>query len=594
MAKQTKQKNSVTSFFWYYLKGYKWQLSIITIAIVFSTYLQVKAPEYTGKAIEELATYAGTYFAMGEADKGPFVSIIKLLVGLYLLNFIAMFIQNILMSLVTGKSTNHMRINLFKKLERMTISYFDTHKDGEILSRFTSDLDNISNTMNQALIQVLTNISMMIGVLIMMFRANVQMTWATLAAAPFAILIAAYIIKKAEKSVAVQQENVGKLNGYINEKISGQKVIITNGLEDETIEAFEVLNQEVKQATFKGQVYSGLLFPTMQGISLLNTAIVIFFGGWLVLDGNMDKAAGLGLIVMFIQYSQQFYMPLTQISSQFSMLQLAFTGARRLNEIFDVDDEFERENTIDIDGIHKEVALENVDFSYEEGTPILKKVNLKAKKGEMVALVGPTGSGKTTVMNLLNRFYNVDGGSISIDGVDIRDISLPSLRSNIGIVLQESVLFSGTIRENILFGNEEATEEEMISAAKQANIHEFIMSLEKGYDTEINDENSVFSVGQKQLMSIARTILTEPSLLILDEATSNVDTVTESRIQKAMENIIAGRTSFVIAHRLKTILNADYIVVLNQGEVIEEGTHEELLEARGFYAELYENQFVFE
>ena len=594
MAKQTKQKNSVTSFFWYYLKGYKWQLSIITIAIVFSTYLQVKAPEYTGKAIEELATYAGTYFAMGEADKGSFVSIIKLLVGLYLLNFIAMFIQNILMSLVTGKSTNHMRINLFKKLERMTISYFDTHKDGEILSRFTSDLDNISNTMNQALIQVLTNISMMIGVLIMMFRANVQMTWATLAAAPFAILIAAYIIKKAEKSVAVQQENVGKLNGYINEKISGQKVIITNGLEDETIEAFEVLNQEVKQATFKGQVYSGLLFPTMQGISLLNTAIVIFFGGWLVLDGNMDKAAGLGLIVMFIQYSQQFYMPLTQISSQFSMLQLAFTGARRLNEIFDVDDEFERENTIDIDGIHKEVALENVDFSYEEGTPILKKVNLKAKKGEMVALVGPTGSGKTTVMNLLNRFYNVDGGSISIDGVDIRDISLPSLRSNIGIVLQESVLFSGTIRENILFGNEEATEEEMISAAKQANIHEFIMSLEKGYDTEINDENSVFSVGQKQLMSIARTILTEPSLLILDEATSNVDTVTESRIQKAMENIIAGRTSFVIAHRLKTILNADYIVVLNQGEVIEEGTHEELLEARGFYAELYENQFVFE
>ena len=594
MAKQTKKKNSVTSFFWYYLKGYKWQLSIITIAIVFSTYLQVKAPEYTGKAIEELAKYAGTYMAMGSADKSPFVSIIKLLVGLYLLNWIAMFIQNILMSLVTGKSTNHMRINLFKKLEKMTISYFDTHKDGEILSRFTSDLDNISNTMNQALIQVLTNISMMIGVLIMMFRANVQMTWATLAAAPFAIIIAAFIIKQAEKSVAVQQENVGKLNGYINEKISGQKVIITNGLEDETIDGFEVLNQEVKQATFKGQVYSGLLFPTMQGISLLNTAIVIFFGGWLVLNGDMDKAAGLGLIVMFIQYSQQFYMPLTQISSQFSMLQLAFTGARRLNEIFDVDDEFERENTIDIDGIHQEVALENVDFSYEKEKPILKQVNLKAKKGEMVALVGPTGSGKTTVMNLLNRFYNVDNGSIKIDGVDIRDISLSSLRSNIGIVLQESVLFSGTIRENIVFGNEEATEEEMISAAKQANIHDFIMSLEKGYETEINDENSIFSVGQKQLMSIARTILTEPSLLILDEATSNVDTVTESRIQKAMENIIQGRTSFVIAHRLKTILNADYIVVLNQGEVIEEGTHEELLEARGFYAELYENQFVFE
>ena len=594
MAKKATKKNSVTSFFWYYLKGYKWQLTIITIAIIISTYLQVKAPEYTGKAIEELAKYAGTVFAGGEGDKSPFTSVIKLLVGLYLLNWISMFIQNILMSLVTGKSTNHMRINLFKKLERMTIQYFDNTKDGEILSRFTSDLDNISNTMNQALIQVLTNISMMIGVLFMMFRANIQMTWATLAISPIAIIIAAIIIKKAEKSVAIQQENIGRLNGYINEKISGQKVIITNGLEEETIEDFEVLNQEVKQATFKGQVYSGLLFPTMQGISLLNTAIVIFFGGWLVLNGDMEKAAGLGLIVMFIQYSQQFYMPLTQISSQFSMLQLAFTGARRLNEIFDVDDEFERETVSEIDGIHKEVVLDNVDFSYEKGTPILKQVNLRAKKGEMVALVGPTGSGKTTVMNLLNRFYNVDGGSITIDGKDIRDISLPSLRSHIGIVLQESVLFSGTIRDNIIFGNEDATEEEMISAAKQANIHEFIMTLEKGYDTEINDENSVFSVGQKQLMSIARTILTEPSLLILDEATSNVDTVTESRIQKAMENIIEGRTSFVIAHRLKTILNADYIVVLNQGEVIEEGTHEQLLEARGFYAELYENQFVFE
>ncbi len=594
MSKKNSSKNSVSRFFWEYLKVYNWQLMVITVAIIFSTYLQVKAPQYTGKAIEELTKYAGTYFSVQVADKGPFVSIIKLLVGLYLLNWIAMFIQNILMSAVTGKSTNQMRINLFKKLEKMTINYFDNHQDGEILSRFTSDLDNISNTMNQALIQVLTNISMMIGVLIMMFRENIEMTWATLAISPIAVIIAIFIIKKAEKSVEVQQANVGKLNGYIDEKISGQKVIITNGLEEETIAGFEELNEEVKNATFKGQVYSGLLFPTMQGISLLNTAIVIFFGGVLVLNGDMDKAAGLGLIVMFIQYSQQFYMPLTQISSQFSMLQLAFTGARRLNEIFVVDDEFEKEDTIEITGVNKKVTLKDVDFSYEQGVPILKNINLEAKKGQMIALVGPTGSGKTTVMNLLNRFYNVDSGSILIDDVDIRDISLKSLRSHIGIVLQESVLFSGTIRDNIIFGNETASEEEMIVAAKQANIHEFIMSLENGYDTKINDENSVFSVGQKQLISIARTILTNPSLLILDEATSNVDTVTESRIQKAMENIIEGRTSFVIAHRLKTILNADYIIVLNQGEVIEEGTHEELIEAHGFYAELYENQFVFE
>ena len=587
-------KNSVSSFFWRYLRVYKLQLFVIIIAIIFSTYLQVKAPQYTGKAIEELAKYAGTYFATQQADKAPFVSVIKLLIGLYVLNWISMFIQNILMSFVTGNSTNNMRIDLFKKLERINIKFFDTHQDGEILSRFTSDLDNISNTMNQALIQVLTNVSMMVGVLFMMFRENVQMSLATLAISPFAIIVAIVIIKQAEKNVGVQQENIGKLNGYIDEKISGQKVIITNGLEEETIEGFEVLNKEVKKATFKGQVFSGLLFPTMQGISILNTAIVIIAGGFLVLNGSGDKAAGLGLIVMFIQYSQQFYMPLTQISSQFSMLQLAFTGAKRLNEIFDVEDEYEKETVVDIDGIHNTVTLEHVDFSYEPGKPILKDINITASKGQMVALVGPTGSGKTTVMNLLNRFYNVDKGSIKLDGTDVQDISLASLRSHIGIVLQDSVIFSGTIRDNLVFGKPDASEEEMILAAKQANIHDFIMSLDEGYDTPVNDENSVFSVGQKQLISIARTIITDPSLLILDEATSNVDTVTESRIQKAMENIISGRTSFVIAHRLKTILNADYIVVLNQGEIIEEGTHEELIERQGFYAELYQNQFVFE
>ncbi|MGO3732976.1 MAG: ABC transporter ATP-binding protein [Vagococcus sp.] len=592
--KKESNKTSIIHFFWYYLRMHKLKLIVIMVAIIFSTYLQVKAPQYSGKAIEELAKYAGTYFATQHADKGPFVSVIKLLVGLYLLNWIAMFVQNMLMSAVTGKSTNKMRINLFKKLERITIQYFDEHQDGEILSRFTSDLDNISNTMNQALIQVLTNMSMMVGVLIMMFRENVKMSWATLGISPLAILIAVYIIKQAEKNVAIQQENIGKLNGYVDEKISGQKVIITNGLEEETIDGFNTLNEDVKKATFKGQVYSGLLFPTMQGISLLNTAIVIFFGGWLVLNGDIDKAAGLGLIVMFIQYSQQFYMPLTQISSQFSMLQLAFTGARRLNDIFSVDDEYERPDVTELTGVEKEVSLNDVNFSYVEGKPILKNVTMKAKKGQMVALVGPTGSGKTTVMNLLNRFYNVDSGSITIDDSDIRDVSLQSLRSNIGIVLQESVLFSGTIRDNLIFGKRDATDEEIESAAKQAHIHDFIMSLEDGYQTYVNDENSVFSVGQKQLISIARTILTNPSLLILDEATSNVDTVTESRIQKAMETIVEGRTSFVIAHRLKTILNADYIVVLNQGEIIEEGTHHELIAKEGFYAELYENQFVFE
>lgn len=589
-----KKKPSVLSFFWEYLSVYKFKLIIIVVAIICSTYLQVKAPQFTGKAIEELANYAGQYMAVGSADKSPFTSVIKLLVGLYALNWIAMFVQNFLMSRLTGQSTNNMRINLFSKLQRMKISYFDTHQDGETLSRFTSDLDNISNTMNQALIQVLTNISMLVGVVIMMFREDAKMTWITLGMSPIAIVIAIVIIKKAETHMAMQQKNVGRLNGYIDEKISGQKVIITNGLEDETMAGFDTLNQEVKQATFKGQVYSGLLLPTMQGISLLNTAIVIFAGGWLVSSGSIEKAAGLGLIVMFIQYSQQFYMPLTQISSQFSMLQLAFTGARRLNEVFVQPDEPKGNTDVALTGLNKNVTLSHVDFSYIPDKPILKDISMEAKKGQMVALVGPTGSGKTTVMNLLNRFYDVNSGDITIDNRDIRDVSLDSLREHIGIVLQDSILFSGTIRDNITFGKPDATSEEVIHAAKQANIHDFIMSLDEGYDTFVSDENSIFSVGQKQLISIARTIITDPSLLILDEATSNVDTVTESRIQKAMETIIDGRTSFVIAHRLKTILNADYIIVLNQGEIIEKGTHDDLIKQKGFYAELYQNQFVFE
>lgn len=578
------------SFFWDYLRHFKLRLSVIIIAIIGSTYLQVKAPKYISEAIQELANYATRLFTTGVDDKSDFVHIIWMLVIFYVLLAGGTFIQNILMAGVAGHSTNKMRLDLFKRMEKLSIRFFDSHRDGEMLSRFTSDLDNISNTLNQALTQVLSNLALMIGVIIMMFQQNVKLSWITLAASPFAILAATLVIRQARKYVNLQQDSIGELNGYIDEKISGQKVIITNGLEEETIDGFIGYNNTVKKATYKGQVYSGLLFPMMQGISLFNTAIVIFFGGSMALDGQVDRTVALGLIVMFVQYSQQFYMPLTQISSQYSMLQLAITGARRVSEIFDETPEFERPDVKAIDGIHEEVRLDHVDFAYVSEKPVLKDVSISAKKGQMVALVGPTGSGKTTIMNLLNRFYNVDNGAIYIDGTDIRDIQLASLRKEIGIVLQDSVLFSGTIRDNIVFGKTDATDEEIESATKQAHIHDFIMSLEKGYETEISDENSIFSVGQKQLISIARTIITNPSLLILDEATSNVDTVTESKIQKAMENIIAGRTSFVIAHRLKTILNADYIVVLKEGTVIEEGTHESLLKEKGFYSELYHNQ----
>ncbi|MBC1292997.1 ABC transporter ATP-binding protein [Listeria booriae] len=584
----------IVRFFWHYLKAYKWQMTVIILAVIGATYLQVKAPEYIGKAIQELANYAQRLFTTGVDDKTDFVHIIWMLILFYVLLAAATFIQTILMAGVSGRATNRMRIGLFRKMEKLSIRFFDGHKDGEMLSRFTSDLDNISNTLNQALVQVLSNVALMIGVIIMMYQQNVKLATVTLILAPVAIVIAALIIRKARKYVDMQQDRLGELNGYIDEKISGQKIVITNGLEEETIEGFVKHNNIVKDATFKGQVYSGLLFPMMQGISLVNTAVVIFFGGWLALDGSIERTAALGLIVMFVQYSQQFYMPLTQISSQYSMLQLAITGARRVSEIFDEEEEVERANLQEIDGVHKSVKLQNIDFAYTPEKPVLKNVSIDVEKGKMVALVGPTGSGKTTVMNLLNRFYNVDNGAILFDDIDIRDIKLASLRQQVGIVLQDSVLFSGTIRDNIVFGKPEATDAEVTDAAKQANIHDFIMTLENGYETEISDENNIFSVGQKQLISIARTIITNPSLLILDEATSNVDTVTEARIQKAMDNVISGRTSFVIAHRLKTILDADHIVVLHQGEVIEQGTHESLLQQKGFYSELYHNQFVME
>lgn len=582
-----------SKFFYHYLKRYKLSFFFIFITVIAATYLQVQAPVYVGQAFQELANYVGGLM-QGVDDKSKFVSVIWKLLLFYVLASGANFIYSILFTQVVGKSTNRMRIGLFNKLEKLTIKFFDSHQDGEILSRFTSDLDNIQNSLNQALLQVLTNVVLMIGILIMMFRQNVTLAWATIASTPIAILIAVIVIQKARKYVDLQQDEVGKLNGYIDEKISGQRIIITNGLQEETIDGFLQHNQSVREATYKGQVYSGLLFPMMQGMSLVNTAIVIFFGGWLALNGDLERSVALGLVVTFVQYSQQYYQPLMQISSGYSMIQLAITGARRLNEMFDEPDEEKLANGEKITGIKQEVALNHVDFGYDSDRLILKDVTIHVKKGEMVALVGPTGSGKTTIMNLLNRFYDVTNGSVTFDGQDIRQLDLDALREHVGIVLQDSVLFSGTIRENIAFGKPDASEEAIIAAAKQANIHEFIMTLEQGYDTPITEENNLFSTGQKQLMSIARTILTNPSLLILDEATSNVDTVTEAKIQQAMDEAIKGRTSFVIAHRLKTILNADRIVVLREGQVIEEGSHQELLAENGFYAELYHNQFVFE
>ncbi|HEM3467675.1 TPA: ABC transporter ATP-binding protein [Streptococcus suis] len=589
-------------FFWFYFKRYKLSFAVIFLAIVTATYLQVKTPVFLGDAIAEMGKIGQAYFAsvqMGQSDFKPdladFNGVMLNLLLAYVATVVSTLIYTLLFTRIVAHSTNRMRKGLFGKLERLTVAFFDSHKDGDILSRFTSDLDNIQNAFNQSLTQVVTNIALYIGMVIMMFRQDTRLALVTIASTPVALIALVIIIRLSRKYTDKQQAAVSKLNAYMDEKISGQKAIIVQGVQEETIDGFLELNEEVRRTTFKGRLFGGILFPFMNGMSLVNTAIVIFAGSSIVLnDSSLETAAALGLVVTFVQYSQQYYQPIMQIASSWAELQLAFTGAHRIQEMFDEPEEVRPQNAPLFTELKEGVEIKDIDFGYLPGQKVLDKVSISAPKGKMVAVVGPTGSGKTTIMNLINRFYDVNGGSVAFDGRDIREYDLDSLRDKVGIVLQESVLFSGTIADNIRFGDESISQEMVETAARATHIHDFIMSLPEGYETYVTDDENVFSTGQKQLISIARTLLTDPQVLILDEATSNVDTVTEAKIQKAMEAIIAGRTSFVIAHRLKTILNADEIIVLKDGKVIEQGNHSQLLKLNGFYAELYHNQFVFE
>ena len=583
-------------FFWNYFKVYKISFIVVIAMIIIATVAQALFPVFAGQTVTELANLVIVY-QNGNPDM-VWQSLLGLLVNLaYILIVLVVssLIYMVLMSRIIAESTNEMRKGLFGKLSRLTVSFFDRHQDGDILSRFTSDLDNILQAFNESLVSVMTNIALYIGLLIVMFAKNVTLALITIASTPIAVIMLIVILKLARKYTNLQQKEVGKLNAYMDESISGQKAVIVQGIQEDVIAGFVEQNERVRKATFKGRMFSGILFPVMNGMSLVNTAIVIFVGSAVLLnDQNIETATALGLIVMFTQFSQQYYQPIIQLAASWGSLQLAFTGAERIQEMFDAEEEIRPQDAPVFNELKEGVEISKVDFSYLPGKPILKDVSISAPKGKMIAVVGPTGSGKTTIMNLINRFYDVDAGSISFDGTDIRELDLDSLRSQVGIVLQDSVLFSGTIRDNIRFGVPDASQEMVEAAAKATHIHEYIESLPDKYDTLINDDQSVFSTGQKQLISIARTLMTDPQVLILDEATSNVDTVTESKIQNAMEAIVAGRTSFVIAHRLKTILNADQIIVLKDGEVIEQGNHHELLKLGGFYSELYHNQFVFE
>lgn len=585
--------NKALKYFAKYLKNYWKGVTIVIVLSLISTLSQVLGPLFLGNAVQEL-TKAVNKVASRTHDLSSFYQALGSMLGVYAAGIIASFIAWMVMSKFTANATNDMRENLFAKFQRMLIRYFDTHQDGKLLSLFNSDLDNIFTALNNAIFEIISQSALLIGTIIMMFIVNPTMALFTVATTPFILIISVVIMKKARIYLDKQQDKISDLNGYVNEQINGEKVIITNGLQEESVQNFKKYNNDVRSAMFKGQFYSGMLFPLLQGISLLNLAIVIGGGAWLIVSGQVSQAIGLGLIVAFVEYSQTYFQPLTQLTSIYSMTQLALTGARRLATV----EEQDEENTIPdgkvLKGIKKGVKLENVHFGYNADKEILHGVSIDVDKGKSVAVVGPTGSGKTTIMNLINRFYDVNSGKVTFDGVDVRDITLESLRNNVGIVLQDSVLFTGSVEDNIKYGKPDASRDEVIAAAKEANIHDFIMTLPDGYDTQVSEENSVFSTGQKQLISIAQTILTDPEFLILDEATSNVDTVTEAKIQKAMDAVIAGRTSFVIAHRLKTILNSDKIVVLKDGNVIEEGNHDELIKQHGFYYGLYTNQMAFE
>lgn len=584
-------------FFWKYFKDYSLSFLIVIVMMIASTILQVLFPIYVGQAVQHLVELGNALANGGEKNQllVAFASLMTKLFLTFLCLSISSLIYMVLMSRVISHSTNEMRKGLFGKLAKLTVSFFDRHQDGDILSRFTSDLDNILQALNESMIQVLSNILLYLVLVIIMFRQNARLAWITVASTPLAIVVLVVIVRLARKYTNLQQKEVGQLNAYMDETISGQKAVIVQGMQEEVIKGFLEQNDRVRSATFKGRAFSGLLFPIMNGMSLINTAIVIFVGSAVLLsDPNVETAVAVGLITTYAQFSQQYYQPIIQIAASWGSLQLAFTGADRIQEMFDAPEEVRPENAPAFAELTDSVEIKHVDFSYVEGKPILKDVSISAPKGKMTAVVGPTGSGKTTIMNLLNRFYDVDSGSIEFDGRDIRDYELDSLRSHVGIVLQDSVLFSGTIRDNIRFGVPDASQEMVETAARATHIHDYIESLPDKYDTIVDDDQNIFSTGQKQLISIARTLLTDPQVLILDEATSNVDTVTESKIQQAMEAIVAGRTSFVIAHRLKTILNADQIIVLKDGEVIEQGDHHQLLQLGGFYSELYHNQFVFE
>ncbi|MEC0152750.1 ABC transporter ATP-binding protein [Paenibacillus sp. FSL R5-0527] len=575
-----------------YLRPHQYQLAAVLVMAVLSTVFSIVSPKVMGKATTKLfeGIMAKIQGVPGAAIDFAYVwQIIMVLVGLYVLSSLFSYVQQYLMAGVAQKTVYDLRRDVNAKLNRLPLKYFDARTHGEILSRVTNDVDNISNTLQQSLTQLITSILTLIGVIVMMLSISPLMTLIAVLTLPLSVLAITQVAKRSQKQFVRQQAELGKLNGHVEEMYTGHKIIKAFGREKTSLEQFDDINERLYTAGWKAQFISGVIMPIMSFIGNIGYVLVSVVGGILVTKRTIE----IGDVQAFIQYARQFTMPITQTANIANIIQSTVASAERVFEILDEEEEVpESARPKVLKEPRGDVAFNHVKFGYDPQHPLIEDMNINVSQGQTIAIVGPTGAGKTTLINLLMRFYEVGDGAISVDGVNIAEMKRGDLRSMFGMVLQDTWLFNGTIRDNIAYGREGATEEEVVRAAKMAYADHFIRTLPDGYDTILNEEASNISQGQKQLLTIARAILADPAILILDEATSSVDTRTEVQIQKAMNELMKGRTSFVIAHRLSTIKDADLILVMNHGSVIEKGTHEQLLAAKGFYADLYNSQFT--
>ena len=572
-----------------YMERYKFRFVLMFIFAIAGTIFNIVGPKILGKATTELfnglvAKVNGT----GSIDFGKIGYILLWTLGLYVASACFSFIQGYVMTGISNDVTYNLRKDISKKFSRLPMNYYESRTNGEILSRVTNDVDTLQMSLNQSITQLITSVTTLIGVFVMMISINVWMTLAALLILPLSMAIISFVMKHSQKYFQAQQKYLGEVNGQIEENYGGHNVVKVFNKEEDVVAEFEKDNQKLYESAWKSQFFSGMMMPVMQFVGNLGYVMVALLGGWFTVKG----AIAVGDIQSFFQYIRNFTQPIQQIAQVTNLLQSSAAASERVFEFLDEEEEEnEKENAVSIDGLNGNVEFDHVNFGYNPDKIIIHDFSAKVKDGQKIAIVGPTGAGKTTMVKLLMRFYDVNSGSIRVDGHDVKDFNRSELHEMFGMVLQDTWLFSGTIMENIRYGRLDATDEEVIAAAKAAHIHNFIMQQPGGYQMVLDEETSNVSQGQKQLLTIARAILADNKILILDEATSSVDTRTEVQIQKAMDNLMKGRTSFVIAHRLSTIKDADLILVMKDGDIIEQGSHEELLAAKGFYADLYNSQF---